>query len=280
MASVRLAPPFTSLIDIGANLTHRTFRNSLTDVLQRASDANVRQIIITGTNLVASREALRLAERFNREQSQVKLYSTVGIHPHDATRHSKFNYRDQLIELIEKHPVVAVGECGLDFDRNFSTPEDQRQVFQTQLELADQYDLPLFMHERAASTEMLKILKKFSTRERFRGVIHCFTHGSAEILKEYLSLNLYIGITGWICDDRRGDSLATIVSEIPLNRLLIETDAPFLLPRNLPRPWPDQNEPCYLPWIVKKLASCYGVPVEEIIERSSANAIDLFQLIR
>lgn len=273
-----------SLIDIGANLTHKTFRNCLNEVVERASRANVREIIVTGTNLNVSRDALRLVQRLNRDENPMKFYSTVGIHPHDATRSSSFNFRDQLNEILENQrrmktkSIVAIGECGLDFDRNFSTPEDQRRVFLSQLELADQWNLPLFLHERAASNEMISILKDFSPRENFRGVVHCFTHSSADVLRQYLDLNLYIGITGWICDERRGKDLAKIVSQIPLDRLLIETDAPFLLPRNLPKPWPQHNEPCYLSAVVDKLSTCYGLSTDQIIEHSTQNARKLFQL--
>lgn len=268
-----------SLIDIGANLTHKSFNHNLHQVLERANKAQVLDIIITGTNISASRQAIDLVKRLNQEQSFVKLYSTVGIHPHDATRHSKFNYREQLVNLLDKNQnIVAVGECGLDFDRNFSLHDDQKQVFETQLQLACEYNLPLFMHERSASNDMLSILKKYSSHENFRGVIHCFTHESLDILQEYLSLNLYIGITGWVCDDRRGQSLANIVRHIPLDRLLIETDAPFLMPRNIPKPWPKFNEPSLLPYVVKKLAQCYSVSTDDIAKSSTENARKLFNL--
>jgi TatD DNase family protein len=270
------------LIDIGANLVHKSFKGNIAKVLERASQAQVSSIIITGTNLAGSREAVRIANQFNQEQASVKLYTTVGIHPHDATRHLNFNYRDQMIELIEMNrkrkynPIVAMGECGLDFDRNFSLPDDQRRVFDTQLQLACEFDLPLFMHERSAPNDMLTILNKYAQHEHFRGVIHCFTNGSLDILRQYLSLNLYIGITGWVCDERRGQSLAKIVPHIPLDRLLIETDAPFLLPRNMARPWATYNEPSYLPYVVKKLAECYGTTIDEITQRTTENAQTLF----
>ena len=268
-----------ALIDIGANLTHRSLKFNLQQILERAAKAHVSDIIITGTSVVGSREAIDLATKWNREQQLVKLYSTVGIHPHEATRHSTYNYREQLVQLLKNNPtVVALGECGLDFDRNFSLHDDQRAVFETQLQLACEYNLPLFLHERSASHDTLAILKKYSQHENFRGVIHCFTHGSADLLKQYLALNLYVGITGWVCDDRRGKDLAKIVSHIPLNRLLIETDAPFLLPRTHPKPWPSHNEPSSLPYVVKKLAECYSVSTDEIAKHSTENAKTLFKI--
>ncbi|CAF0913581.1 unnamed protein product [Adineta steineri] len=268
-----------NLIDIGANLTHRSFKQNIQQVLERAAKAQVSDIIITGTSLSASREASHLATKYNQEQQLVKLYSTVGIHPHDATRHSTYNYREQLVDLLQTNKTnVALGECGLDFDRNFSSPDDQRRVFDTQLQLACEFNLPLFMHERSASSDMLSLLEKYSEHKNFRGVIHCFTHESLDVLQQYLSLNLYIGITGWVCDERRGKNLAKLIPHIPLNRLLIETDAPFLLPRNTPKPWPKTNEPSYLPYVVAKLAECYSISTNEIAKHSTENAKQLFNL--
>ncbi|CAF2440708.1 unnamed protein product [Rotaria sp. Silwood2] len=268
-----------SVIDIGANLTHKSFQQHLHPVLERAGKAQVSHIIITGTSLSGSREAIHIASKYNQEQQTVKLYSTIGIHPHEATRHSKYNYREQLVDLLKSNKnIVAVGECGLDFDRNFSLHDDQRRVFDTQLQLACEFNLPLFMHERLASTDMLSLLEKYSQHENFHGVIHCFTNPSLDVLRQYLSLNLYIGITGWVCDERRGKDLAKLIPDIPLDRLLIETDAPFLLPRNMPRPWPNHNEPSYLPFVVKKLAECYSISIDEIAKHTTENAKKLFNL--
>lgn len=268
-----------SLIDIGANFTHKSLKHNLSQILDRASKAQVSHVIITGTSLQGSREAIDISEKYNQQQQAVKLYSTVGIHPHDATRHSKYNYREQLVDLLKRHKnIVAVGECGLDYDRNFSLHEDQKSVFDTQLQLACEFNLPLFMHERSASNEMLSILEKYSQHDNFHGVVHCFTNGSLDVLRQYLSLNLYIGITGWVCDERRGKDLAKLIPHIPLDRLLIETDAPFLLPRNMPRPWPSQNEPSCLPYVVKKLAECYSTSTDEIVKCTTENAKKLFKL--
>jgi TatD DNase family protein len=276
------SPTAYSLIDIGANLTHKSLKHNLDQVLDRAAKAQVSDIILTGTSLSASREAIQIATKWNQQQQSVKLYSTVGIHPHDATRHSAYNYREQLVQLLQMNKtnktIVALGECGLDFDRNFSLPDDQRRVFDTQIQLACEFNLPLFMHERSASKDMLSILEKYSQHENFRGVMHCFTHGTLDVLQKYLSLNVYIGITGWVCDERRGKDLAKLIPHIPLDRLLIETDAPFLTPRNIPKPWPANNEPCYLPYVVKKLAECYSVSTDEITKHSTENAKKLFNL--
>lgn len=272
-----------SLIDIGANLTHRTFDYNLNEIIERAGNAQVNDIIITGTSLNHSRKAIDLVSKWNGYDKRVRLYSTIGIHPHEATRTKSFDYRQQLIHLLENNrtnqTVVALGECGLDFDRNYSLHDDQREVFEIQLQLACQYNLPLFLHERSASKDMLDILRKYSSNGNFRGVIHCFTHGSLDILREYLALNLYVGITGWVCDHRRGQDLAKIVSNIPLDRLVIETDAPFLIPATHPRPWPKFNEPSLLPLVVKKLSECYSISPDEIARHTTENAKRLFNLL-
>ncbi|CAF0794806.1 unnamed protein product [Didymodactylos carnosus] len=279
--TISLVSQLTSpLIDIGANLGHRSFNNDLKPVLKRASDCKLSDVIITGTSVRASRQNIELCKTYEQQQQDVKLHCTVGIHPHEATRHSLFNYRQQLVELLDKKDnyVVAIGECGLDFDRNFSKEHDQLKVFENHLELAVEYNLPLFMHERQASTQMINLLEKYSNHKNFRGVIHCFTTSSTDALNKYLNMNLYIGITGWICDERRGKDLQQIVHNIPLDKLLIETDAPFLLPRTMPKPWPQINEPSNLVYVADKIAKCYNMSIDEIGKHSSENTKRLFQI--
>lgn len=273
-----------SLVDIGANLTHKSFGSNIRDFLERAEQSGVTKILVTGTSLESSRKSIEMANIWNEKLNSVKLYSTVGIHPHDASRHVRSNYREQIVRIVDgqrsktTNPIVAIGECGLDFDRNFSTSDDQKLVFENQVQLSIDLDLPLFLHERSASKEFVEILTKFSNHSRFRGVVHCFTNGSIDVLQQYLAMNLYIGITGWLCDDRRADDLRKIVSRIPLDKILVETDAPFLLPRNVPKPWPKINEPALLPYVVKKLASFYGLTEQKMAEITTENAQRLFQL--
>jgi TatD DNase family protein len=200
------------LIDIGANLTHDSFADDRDEVIERASDAGVKRIILTGSSEQASRDAAALADSMPGT-----MYATTGVHPHHASEYSD-SVHDTLSELVSRDSVVAVGECGLDYFRNFSPPEDQRDAFRRQLEIAAETGLPLFLHQRDAHADFIEILKP-AMGNLSRAVAHCFT-GGAEELSACLDLGLYIGITGWVCDERRGQNLINIVGQIPLDRLI------------------------------------------------------------
>jgi TatD DNase family protein len=259
------------LIDIGSNLTHDSFTADRDAVMARALQAGVRRQIITGADLVSSHQAAALAE-----QHPARLWSTAGVHPHHA-RSFAGSQRAELIELLLLKQVVAVGECGLDYFRNLSPPDTQRQAFIAQLEIAAQIHKPVFLHQRDAHGDFTAILRDFAGSLK-GGVAHCFTGGAAE-LEVYLALGLYIGITGWACDERRGLELRSSVARIPLERLLIETDAPYLLPRNMdPKPKSRRNEPCYLPHIAATVASLRGETLETIGAATTRNAVALFGL--
>ena len=205
------------MIDIGANLAHKRFVHDLQDVLDRSRAANVKKIVITGTSIPSSIRAIQLAK-----QNPQFLYATVGIHPHDAKHFNETSLVEMkklIVANIEQ--VRAIGECGLDFDRNFSTPEAQIAAFRCQLELACELRLPVFLHERSAHEAFVAILEEYRPRLG-AAVVHCFT-GTESELKKYVQLDLHIGITGWICDERRGQDLQKIVPLIPWNRLMIET---------------------------------------------------------
>ena len=262
------------MIDIGANLTHKSFRRDLAAVLDRAQSAGVASIVVTGTSLAASRAAWELAEETKRESPV--LFSTAGVHPHQASSWSP----DASIEiraLAARPEVVAIGECGLDFDRNFSPPDAQIRAFEEQIAIAADLRLPLFLHERSAHDAFVSILAR--ERKSFtRAVVHCFT-GPAETLTRYLELDLHIGITGWICDERRGAHLRAIVAQIPADRLMIETDAPFLLPRDMPRsarPSDGRNEPCLLPHVLRAVAAARNESAEETERATDATARAFF----
>jgi TatD DNase family protein len=260
-----------SLVDIGCNLTHEAFEPDRTEVLERAARAGVERIIITGASVTGSVRALELAL-----STPGRLFATAGIHPHhaaDLDAHSIGVLRD----LLARRPVVAVGECGLDFFRNFSSQEAQERAFLAQLELAIEIQRPLFLHQRDAHERFLELLRP--RRNRLAGgVAHCFTGGSRE-LAEYLELGLYIGVTGWVCDERRGSALRSALPALPLERLLIETDAPYLLPRDLARkPSSRRNEPAYLPHVLERIATIMQRPVAELAAASSQNAAQLFRL--
>jgi len=251
------------VVDIGANLTHTSFRHDLDEVRARARRAGVETIIVTGTTVEESRAASLLDMPF-----------TAGVHPHHA-RDCNDQTIPQLRELGSHPRCVAIGECGLDFNRNYSPHPDQEKWFVAQLELGLNLGKPLFLHSRDAHPRFVQILKHQAVT---RAVAHCFT-GEREELKAYIELGLYIGITGWICDERRGKHLLELVREIPRERLLLETDSPYLTPRDMrPQPKARRNEPAFLAHILKTVARALGRPADEVAAETTRNARALFSL--
>jgi len=235
------------LIDIGANLTHEAFAHDLAAVLERASAAGVAQMVVTGASRAHSPRALHLAQQYPGV-----LFATAGIHPHHALEYTEECERE--LRELHTHPqVVAVGECGLDYFRDFSPRPAQRRAFERQLQLACDTGKPVFLHQRDAHADFISILREFPALPG-PAVVHCFT-GSREELFDYLDHGWYIGITGWLCDERRGLHLRELVRHIPAGRLMLETDAPYLLPRTLkPAPKDRRNEPAFLAHIVRHVA--------------------------
>jgi TatD DNase family protein len=262
------------LIDIGVNLTHPSFAENLEAVLERAERAGVRQMVLTGTSLAESEQAVRLCER--HDPDLLRLFSTAGVHPHDASQWSVEAGR-QLRELLQQPRVRAVGECGLDFNRDFSPRPAQEKALTAQLELAVDLQMPVFLHERDADQRLLAILREF--RDRLpAAVVHCFT-GERRALFGYLDLDLHIGITGWICDERRGTHLHPLVREIPTGRLMLESDAPYLLPRTLrPKPKSGHNEPAYLGEVLRCVAEHRNESADQLAAHTSACARRFFAL--
>lgn len=259
------------LVDIGVNLGHASFDADRSAVLDRALQAGIRTLIVTGTSIEESEAALRLAKTYPGV-----LYSTAGLHPHDAKAGNAETIA-QLTALAAQPEVVAIGECGLDFNRDFSPRPLQEAWFEQQIQLACELGLPLFLHERDAHERFLALLKPYRDR-LVAAVVHCFT-GSRTELMAYLDLDLHIGITGWICDERRGLPLQEIVSQIPLSRLMLETDAPYLLPRTIqPKPKHHRNEPAFLTYVLQQVARCYQKPIEEIAQATTQTARQFFKL--
>ena len=253
------------LVDIGANLTHASFQADLDEVIARARRAGVAQIVVTGTTVEESRRAISLARLHG-------LSATAGVHPHHA-RECGPDTISQLRTLAKD--AVAIGECGLDFNRNYSPHPDQEKWFVAQLELGLELGKPLFLHSRDAHPRFAEILRHHKVTT---AVAHCFT-GEREELEAYLDLGLYVGITGWICDERRGRHLLELVLEIPRERLLLETDAPYLTPRDMkPQPKARRNEPAFLPHILRTVARALGRPAEEVAAETTRNAQTLFRL--
>jgi TatD DNase family protein len=276
MSKIPLQPSLHSdrtLIDIGANLSNKRFNSDFDDVLARAKAAGVKHIVITGTNIEESRKAMQIASR-----TPLLLSSTAGIHPHDAKLLDQESI-SSLRDLAKSDCVKAIGECGLDFNRNFSTKEQQIKAFEQQIELAIDLRLPMFLHERDAFSDQWQILSYYK-HQLSDAVIHCFTGDKQQAFK-YLDLDVYIGITGWICDERRGLHLQEFIADIPLNRLMIESDSPYLTPRIKPKlklAASGRNEPSTLPYVLETISRLYALTEEAVAYQTTQNAIDFFGL--
>jgi TatD DNase family protein len=262
------------LIDIGVNLTNSAFDEQHVALVERAVAAGVVQMVITGTSEEGSEQAIELAERLDPEAK--RLFSTAGVHPHDAKAWNS-DTRRRIDALLRHSRVRAVGECGLDFNRDFSPRPQQEKALEEQLALAVEHQLPVFLHEREAVTRLLPILTEW--RDRLgHAVVHCFT-ADRDALFAYLDLDLHIGITGWICDERRGGHLHSLVGSIPRGRLMLESDAPWLLPRTLrPKPKNGRNEPAYLLEVLKEVARHRNEPDTELAAHTTACARAFFGL--
>ena len=259
------------MIDIGLNLSNPQFDADRDAVVQRARQAGVEALILTGTDLAESQAAAQLASHWPGY-----AFSTAGVHPHDA-RHWDEHSADALRQLASLPQVVAIGECGLDFNRDFSPHPAQEAAFSAQLELAAELQLPVFMHCRDAHARFVALLEPWLPRLP-AAVLHCFT-GNGDELAECLALGLHIGITGWVCDERRGEELRALVPRIPAGRLMIETDAPYLLPRDLsPKPKSRRNEPTFLAHIAATIADLRGEPVEQLLRHTRATSRAFFRL--
>ena len=261
------------LIDIGANLTHDSFDADRVEVMARAKAHGVERFIVTGSDAAHSRRSLALARSYPGV-----IFATAGVHPHHAKECTDAT-PGELRELLRQPETVTVGECGLDYFRNFSPPEAQRRVFEMQLELAVECGKPVFLHQRDAHADFMDILSRYRP-QLSRAVVHCFTGDESE-LKDYLALDCHIGITGWICDERRGAHLKSCVKLIPADRLMVETDAPYLIPRDLrPKPATHRNEPMHLKHIAAVVAACVGRSLADLTRETTRTAEEFFALPR
>lgn len=258
-------------IDIGCNLGHEGFSADWAQVVAGAEQAGVVQMVLTGASVAGSERALELATR-----RPGTLFATAGIHPHLAAEFDPAA-EDRLAALHAQSTVVAVGECGLDYFRDLAPRPDQLRAFEGQLALAERCGKPVFLHQREAHGDFIAVLKAF--RDRLGPVVvHCFTD-TRPALHDYLDLDCHIGVTGWICDERRGLELKQLVVDIPADRLMIETDAPYLKPRNLrPKQRTHRNEPQWLPWIGGTVAALRGISPALLAEQTTATARAFFGL--
>jgi TatD DNase family protein len=251
--------------DIGVNLFSRQFRDP-EKILADARTLGV-SCILTGSE---PEEDLQI-DTFTR--SHAGVYGTAGIHPHNADSASEEDYRLIRRILRENPRILAVGECGLDYDRMFSSRENQQRALLRQMTIAEETGKPMFLHERKAFRDMAEIFSRKPELCR-RSVIHCFTGTEAEA-RQYLDMGFCLGITGWICDDRRAADLRAAVREIPEDRILLETDAPYLTPRNVPG-LGRVNVPGNIRYVASALAKYMDIPEERLIRRARENTERMF----
>jgi TatD DNase family protein len=263
----------TKYIDIGINLTNKQFNNQHEEIVNNAIDARVTTMILTGTSIRGSQQSAEIAFQYPDV-----LFSTAGIHPHDAKSFTNESI-DQLKKLLQKKHVVSVGECGLDFDRDFSPRNLQEKCYTAQLELAIETQKPLFLHERAAFKRFNEITNNY-LHKLSKAVIHCFT-GTLEEAKIYLDKGYYLGFTGAITDEKRFKHLEEVIAYVPLNRMMMETDAPFMLPKNMPKNQLDKKherrcEPAFLPYVTQHIAKLKKTTLQEVAQETTKVAKDFF----
>ena len=256
-------------IDIACNFTHESFKDNLNEVITNAELEGVEKFVLLSASL-ADLELIKEIQIYAPE----KFFITAGIHPHNATEILDSNY-DDLLDRLESINPNAIGETGLDYFRNISPPDVQKKSFSMHIEIAKELSLPLYLHQRNAHDDFIRTIKE--NRNNFpKFIVHCFT-GTQKELDEYLELGAYIGLTGWICDANRNIDLRQSIKNIPIDRMMIETDCPYLIPRNLPnKPKKNINEPKYLPHIANEIADLIGVEIDELKLATRNNAINFF----
>ena len=254
------------MFDIGANLTSSLFSDDLDSVLDESFEAGVKKICITSSNLQDVRNAKKITER------NKNLYYSVGFHPHNA-KDFKIEFLIDMSIYLDDPKAICLGEMGLDFNRNFSSKDEQILCFESQLSLANSINKPLFLHQRDAHEEFLSILDNYKFNQKL--IVHCFT-GNLSELEDYLKRDFYIGITGWVCDLKRGLDLRECINHIPQDKLLIETDSPYLSPRKKIR----RNEPKFLIDVAEEVARLRKQTKESIVKSSYENSLNFFNLHR
>ncbi|MDA9636474.1 TatD family hydrolase [SAR86 cluster bacterium] len=258
----------SKLFDIGANLTHESFNIDLNEIINEFIESNINKICITGCDINDSKKALSIAQSFPEN-----LISTCGIHPHYA---DKFNdsSAEEIKKIAENNLVKAIGETGLDFNRNYSSKKNQINSFQKHIGIANELKMPLFLHQRDSHKDFLNCIE--IAKPETNCVVHCFT-GSKIEMTDYLNLGFYIGLTGWICDPKRGAHMEEFISDIPLEKLLIETDSPYLLPKKV-KIKGRRNKPLFLSEVLNKVSEIRQEPIDILCSEIFKNSLKFFNL--
>ncbi|MEK9649370.1 MAG: TatD family hydrolase [Gammaproteobacteria bacterium] len=259
-------------IDIACNFTHQAFNNNILQIIEESEYLGIKHFVVTCSSVHDFKRIQEIKAMFKE-----KIIFMAGIHPHCAKELHEIN-KLEFKQTILKLKPNAIGETGLDFNRNFSSQADQLSSFTFHLKLAQEFELPLYLHQRDAHDIFLDHLKDAQSVQKNPFVVHCFT-GNKKELKDYLDLDGFIGITGWICDYNRNQELLDSIRYVPLDKIMIETDCPYLLPKNLkPKPTKNFNHPRYLPHIVKEIGLIRGESEELIAHHAYENSLKFFNL--
>ena len=256
------------IFDSHCHLDDKSYAKEIDEIIRRAADNDVKAIMCIGINEERSRLAVKLAN------DHPACIASVGMHPHDAARCNE-GVLKTLKSLATDPNVRAWGETGLDFNRMYSPRKDQEKWFMRQMEIAEELDLPLIFHERDSGGRFLEMLRQCAGKN-LKGVVHCFS-GNDKELDAYLEMGLYIGITGIVTIKKRGQQLRAQVPQIPSERILVETDAPYLTPapeKNRTR----RNEPAFVKWVLLKVAEVKGEDPETLSEIIWANTCRLYDV--
>lgn len=259
----------SELFDIACNFSSNRYDNDLHEVIKNAKNNNVTKFLVVSASINDVDKIYSIYQKYKSD-----CFFTIGTHPHHANEINSVSMKKMRI-LVQDLKPSSIGETGLDFFRNLSTLEEQIFAFEEQIKLSIEFNKPLFLHQRDAHDEFIKIIMKYKN-DINKAVVHCFT-GTQKQLDTYLNLGFCIGLTGWICDERRNVELRKSIKNIPLDRLMIETDSPYLIPRNLIiKPKNNRNEPSYLPHIAREIADIINIDLSKLIDITYKNSISFF----
>lgn len=258
------------MIDIGPNLTNEQFKNDLEEVLKRAKNNNISHLILTSTDMMSFKKNIDIIKKYN---NIIPMSTTYGLHPHNAKNNK--DIFDNIDKYLSYKEVISIGEFGLDYFRMLSSKETQLEIMEKFLISGHKNpDKSLFLHERDAFNDFYSLLK--NKKGINKSVVHCFT-GKREHAIKYLDIGCYIGITGWISDKRRNQDLVEALKFIPIEKIMIETDSPYLTPHNMPKR-EKRNEPSNLKYIAKSIAEIKNIEIQEVVEKTFQNTLDFFSL--
>lgn len=263
------------MYDCGVNLSNSQYIDYIDTLKQHSIEGGIKGWLVISNSEKEWNSNLSHCKKYSSSDFTIK--TTIGIHPHSAKEANNNSWKNLESILAKDNNIVAIGECGLDYNRMFSSKVVQIRVFIQQIEIAHKYKLPLYLHERDAHDDFYDILSTYKKKyPDLRGIVHCFT-GNKTIMQKYLDLGFYIGITGWLCDNRRNEDLILAIKDLPLEKLILETDSPFLIPISYSKKYDTRrNQPDSISYVVDKISQITKIKKEDIIKMSIDNTKALF----